>query len=78
MGSYMLVTRRMYMTLSSPKLAKEVRDFNLRNKEALEDTEPARPNMYYTKRGCRQMLKLDYKDTMNGTEFRYYLTLKGE
>ena len=48
MGSYMLVTRRMYMTLSSPKLAKEVRDFNLRNKEALEDTEPARPNMYYT------------------------------
>lgn len=43
MGSYMLVTRRMYMTLSSPKLAKEVRDFNLRNKEALEDTEPPAP-----------------------------------
>lgn len=74
---YQLVTERMYMTLSSPKLAKEVADFNLRNKEALASTEPARPASYYTKRGRREYLKLDYKDSMRGSEFRYYLTMKG-
>lgn len=42
MGSYMLVTRRMYMTLSSPKLAKEVRVLTLEIRKALEDTEPCR------------------------------------
>ena len=74
---YTLMTDRMYMTLSNPKLAKEVADFNLRNKEALRDTEPARPLSYYTVRGCRDYLREDYKDAKRGSEFRYYLTLKG-
>lgn len=77
MRQYMLVTERMYLTLSHPKLAERVADFNLRNKDALADREPARPRMYYTKRGMKKYLKMDYKDTMKGTEFRYYLTMKG-
>lgn len=75
---YTLVTRRMYMRLASPKLAGQVADFNLRNRENLADTEPMRPSAFYTKRGQRAYLKMDYKDAMKGREFRYYLTLKGE
>lgn len=74
---YTLVTDRMYLTLSHPKLAAEVADFNLRNKEALADTEPARPASYYTKKGRKEYLKIDYKDSMRGSEFRYYLSMKG-
>ncbi len=73
----MLVTDRMYLTLSHPKMAAEVADFHARNKEALAEFEPARPSLYYTKSGMKKYLKMDYKDTMNGTEFRYYLTMKG-
>lgn len=75
---YTLVTDRMYMTLSSPKLARQVADFNVRNKEALEDTEPTRPNMFYTKKGVKRLLKDEYKDAMHGEDFRYYLSLKGD
>lgn len=75
---YQLVTNRMYMTLSSPRLAGPVADFNVRNKEALADTEPMRPDIFYTKNGQRKLLRLDYKDTMKGEEFRYWLRLKGE
>ena len=75
---YLLVTERMYMTLANPKLAGEVADFNVRNRRALADTEPARPSMFYTKSGQKTLLKIDYKDAMRGSEFRYYLTLKGQ
>ncbi len=78
MGMYLLVTERMYMTLSHPKLAGQVADFNRRNREILRDVEPMRPSGFYTKKGVKPYLKMDYKDTMAGTEFRYYLTLKGE
>ena len=66
------------MTLSNPRLAKEVADFHVRNKEAHADTEPARPSSYYDRSGMKRYLKLDYKDAMRGREFRFYLTLKGE
>lgn len=78
MRQYMLVTDRMYLVLSHPKLAKKVADFNVRNKERLADTEPARPAMYYTVKGVKEYLKADYKDSMKGVEYRYYLTMKGE
>ncbi|MEG1781643.1 MAG: GNAT family N-acetyltransferase [Oscillospiraceae bacterium] len=74
---YQLVTNRMYMTLSNPRLASQVAAFNLRNKDILADTEPVRPDIFYTKNGQRKLLRLDYKDAMRGEEFRYYLTLKG-
>lgn len=75
---YMLVSDRMYLTLANPRLAGEVARFNVRNREALADTEPARPSSFYTKKGQKQLLKLDYKDALRGREYRYYLTLKGE
>ena len=78
MKMYTLVTERMYMRLAHPKLAKEVADFNLRNREDMMDVEPARPSMYFTKQGIKKYLKWDYKDAMSGTDFRYYLTLKGD
>ncbi len=78
MSNYILATPRMYMKLAHPKMAAEVADFNLRNKEILRDVEPMRPSLYYTKKGMKRYLKLDYKDAMKGREFRYYLTLKGD
>lgn len=75
---YRLVTERMYLTLAHPRLAGEVADFNIRNREALMDVEPMRPMAFFTKPGQKQYLKLDYKDAMKGSEFRYFLTLKGE
>lgn len=78
MGMYILATQRMYMTLAHPKLAGEVARFNERNREILRDVEPMRPYMFYTKKGQKRYLKLDYKDAMRCTEFRYFLTMKGE
>ena len=78
MKMYTLVTERMYMRLAHPKLAAQVADFNLRNREDMMDVEPARPSMYYTKQGMKKYLKLDYKEAMAGETFRYYLTLKGD
>ncbi len=78
MAKYILVTDRMYLNLAHPKMAKEVADFNRRNKEDLKELEPMRPSMYYTKQGMKLYLKADYRDAMKGVEFRYYLTLKGE
>lgn len=75
---YTLVTERMYLKLAHPKLAAEAADFNLRNKDDMADVEPARPSMYYTKWGMKKYLRRDYKDAMRGSDFRYYLTLKGE
>jgi len=75
---YRLVTERMYLTLANPRLAREVADFNLRNREALMDVEPMRPSAFFTKKGQKAYLKMDYKDAMRGSEFRYYLSLKGE
>jgi ribosomal-protein-alanine N-acetyltransferase len=75
---YSLVTQRMYMIPAHPKLAKEVADFNLRNKQALKDTEPARSPAYYEKSGMRSYLKMDYRDFRRGREYRYYLRLKGD
>ena len=71
MKMYTLVTERMYLRLAHPKLAAQVADFNLRNREDMMDVEPARPTMYYTKQGIKRYLKLDYKDAMSGTDFRY-------
>ena len=75
---YKLVTERMYLTLSNPRLAKEVADFHQRNREAHAEFEPARPASYYDRTGIRRLLKMDYRDAMNGSEFRFYLTPKGE
>ena len=50
----------------------------MRNREALMDVEPMRPSMFFTKKGQKAYLRMDYKDAMHCREFRYYMTLKGE
>lgn len=75
---YQLVTSRLYLHLSHPKLAQEVAQFHLRNKEALAWTEPTRPDLFYTKKGQKKLLRLDYKDALKCEEFRYWLVPKGE
>ena len=50
MANYILATPRMYLKLAHPRMAREVADFNLRNREILQDVEPMRPSMFYTKR----------------------------
>ena len=77
MARYALVTERMYMHLAHPRLAARVADFNLRNKQDMMDVEPRRPSAYYEKKGIKMYLRADYKDAMRGSDFRYYLTLKG-
>lgn len=74
---YLLATERMYLVASHPKLAGAVAEFNERNREILQDVEPMRPKMYYTKDGCKTLLKLDYKDMMRGMEYRFYMIPKG-
>ena len=77
MNRYTLVTERLYLHLAHPRLAVQVADFNLRNKEDMMDVEPRRPSAYYEKKGIKRYLKLDYADAMRGSDFRYYLTEKG-
>lgn len=77
MNRYTIVTERMYMHLAHPRLAARAADFNLRNREDMMDVEPARPSSYYDKKGMKAYLKWDYRDAMRGSDFRYYLTLKG-
>ena len=74
---YTLATERMYLVASHPKLARAVADFNERNREILQDVEPMRPSMFYTAEGCKTLLKLDYKDMMNGMDYRFYMIPKG-
>ena len=78
MANYILATPRMYLKLAHPRMAREVADFNLRNREILQDVEPMRPSMFYTKKGQKQYLRMDYKDAMRGSEYRWFLTLKGD
>ncbi len=73
-----LLTKRMYLILSNPKLAKEVSDFHMRNKEAIEWTEPVRYPEYYTKKGQKRYLKEDLKEAIKMNEYRFWLQIKGE
>ncbi len=73
-----LLTNRMYLILSNPKLAKQVADFHIKNKEAFEWTEPVRYEEYYTKKGQKRYLKDDLKEAIKMNEYRFWLQIKGE
>ncbi len=73
-----LLTQRMYLILANPKLAKEVADFNIRNKEAFLWTEPFRLDDYYTKKGQRRYLKEDLREAIKMNEYRFFLQIKGD
>ncbi len=73
-----LLTPRLYLILSNPRLAKEVADFHTRNKESFAWTEPERYPEYYTKQGQKRYLKDDLKEAIKMNEFRFWLQVKGE
>lgn len=74
---YYLFTDRLILTLSHPKLARQVCRFNIKNREALADTEPTRPPEYYTVSGIRRYLKEEDKDSRGCREFRFWISEKG-
>lgn len=71
------MTDRLCLKLSDITLAKAVAAFNVRNIEALRETEPIRPDGYYTVLGQVQLLSLDKKDSKYCKEFRFWITEKG-
>ncbi len=73
-----LLTQRLYLILSNPKLAVEVADFHTRNKEAFAWTEPTRYPEYYTKKGQKVYLKEDFREAVKRNEYRFWLQVKGE
>ncbi len=74
---YYLFTERLVLKLSNSKLAKEVCQFNINNKKALADTEPVRPDEYYTVKGIKAYLKEEDKASRKCEEFRFWITEKG-
>jgi len=75
---YRLFTPRLVLTLSHPRLAEKVAQFNTENRTALADTEPRRPKEYYTAYGMRQILKEEDKASQKCQEFRFWLSEKGD
>ncbi len=74
---YYLFTERLILKLSHTKLAKQVCQFNIKNKQALADTEPTRPDYYYTVKGIKSYLKQEDKASQKCEEFRFWITEKG-
>ena len=74
---YRLLTDRLVLTLSHPRLASAVARFNVQNRKALADTEPMRPKEYYTYSGMRSILKDENQASRNCEEFRFWISLKG-
>ena len=75
---YRLFTPRLVLTLSHPRLAPKVAQFNTENREALADTEPNRPKEYYTTAGMRRILKEEEKASKKCEEFRFWISEKGD
>ena len=74
---YHLFTDRLILTLSHPRLAENVCRFNIKNRDALRDTEPLRPKEYYTYGGMRSILKEEDKASRKCQEFRFWISEKG-
>ena len=74
---YRLLTPRLVLTLSHPKLADKAAQFNRENRTALADTEPERPKEYYTFAGMRRILKAEDKASRKCEEFRFWISEKG-
>ena len=74
---YHLFTDRLILTLSHPRLAQQVCQFNIKNRAALADTEPTRPKEYYTFSGVRSILKEEDKASRKCQEFRFWIREKG-
>ena len=74
---YYLFTDRLILTLSHPRLAEQVCRFNIKNRQALADTEPTRPKEYYTFSGVRRILKDEDKASRKCQEFRFWIKEKG-
>lgn len=75
---YRLFTERLVLTLSHPRLAARVAQFNTDNGKALADTEPNRPKEYYTAWGMKQILKEEDKASQKCEEFRFWISRKGD
>ena len=74
---YHLMTPRLVLTLSHPKLAKEVCSFHNRNKLVFADKEPLRPDSFYTVKGARDNLRYDDRLSRKCQEFRFWIFEKG-
>ncbi|MEG0091033.1 MAG: GNAT family protein [Oscillospiraceae bacterium] len=74
---YKLLTERMYLVLSNRNLAKAVSAFNIKNIGALAETEPSRPDGYYTVSGQRKFLSMEKKEADRCESFRFWLYEKG-
>lgn len=74
---YHLFTQRLVLTLSHPKLTKEVCRFHNENKAAFAGTEPCRPDSFYTLNGVKDNLRYDDKLSRKCEEFRFWITEKG-
>ena len=74
---YHLFTDRLVLTLSHPRLAAKVAEFNTVNRTALADTEPNRPKEYYTTQGMRRILRDEKKCSEKCEEFRFWIREKG-
>ena len=73
---YRIFTDRFILTVSHPKMAWEVCQFNRRNRKFLQETEPTRPEEYYTLKGVRESLKYEDKQSRHCAEFRFWITEK--
>lgn len=74
---YHLFTERLVLTLSHTKLTKAVCGFHNKNRDAFADTEPTRPESFYTLSGVRDNLKYDDRLSRKCEEFRFWITEKG-
>lgn len=74
---YNLFTSRLVLTLSHPRLAKQVMAFHNDNKAAFADTEPLRAGSFYTLSGVKDNLRYDDKLSRKCEEFRFWISEKG-
>ena len=69
-------TQRLILRASAPDLAEAVADYCLRNRDFLQDTEPMRPETYYTEEDQRTFLEESQRLWEAGQEARFWIFRK--
>lgn len=71
-------TDRLILKVLNKTYSKEVLDYYVRNKEFLEEWEPAREVEFYTRKYQEKQLDMDSKSVKSGEAFKLWIFKKGE
>lgn len=76
MSRYVFETQRMILTTSDLSMAKELLDFNYRNRKHFAEWEDKKPESFYTKDYMRYIIRSEIQDVRAGTGLVLYMREK--